>query len=262
MKNDIRLDVKQLLEDINLYRIPVNPKEVCKKLQIVYDERPYVGFEGILLVEGGTQTIGVSTKIESEERKSFTCAHELGHYHYDIKGDELTIKCTRDDVGYGKQKINEMEMRANQFGSELLMPTDFILEDIKNVSPSFDVIKSLAKKYKTSLQVAANKFVSLTHHTCWIVVAKDGKLQRFTKADHNEFLIDLSRSFRPQKRSNTNQWLKVTADNWLYPSYRTRNKFLHYTFMAQNSYGENMFLLWDQGDTLLNEETDEDQDIF
>lgn len=253
---NIAKNAKELLEDLNLHQVPVCPKEVCRKLGIVYDEQPYSGFDGLLLVDGDNQLIGVSSDLKEETRKIYTCAHELGHYYYDIGSGGL-IKCNRDDLGYGKQSLNEKENRANQFASELLLPADFFSEDIKNKEPSWDLIQSLASKYGTSLQATATRFVNLTHHTCWIVIARKGKLQRFVKSNFNDFLVDLNNIFKPSKNKALD-WLSVTAENWLYENHKTRGKELLLWPLTENRYGETLMLLWDCENSLLDYDSDEE----
>lgn len=248
---------KELLEDLDLYRAPVIPKEICRKLKIEYDEQPYSGFDGLLLVDGDRQLIGVSSSLGEESRKTFTCAHELGHYYYDIGAGGI-IKCNRDDLGYGKQQLNEREKRANLFASELLLPTEFFLKDIQNKKPSWDLIQQLTTKYGTSLQATATRFVNLTHHSCWIVIARAGKLQRFVKADQNDFLIDLNNVYRPSKNKSSD-WLTVAADNWLYSNRKTAGRELLLSPLNENQYGDSLMLLWDEGDSLLDEEYDSDE---
>ncbi len=248
--------VKEFLEDIDLYRVPVFPKEICRKLKIVYDEQPFSGFDGLLLVEGETQLIGVSSKISEESRKTFTCAHELGHYYYDLSTGGI-IRCNRDDLGYGKQQLDAKEIRANQFASELLLPTEFFLKDIKGQKPSWDLVQSLSAKYQTSLQATIARFVNLTHQSCWLVVSKAGKLQRYVMADHNEFRIDLNSPYKPPKIKSTD-WMTVAADNWLYPNRRTHGKELLLWPLPENQYGESLMLLWDEGDSLQEEDYDSD----
>lgn len=250
---------KQLLEDLDMYRVPVLPKEICRKLRIIYDEQPYTGFDGLLLVNGDQQLIGVSSNLGEESRKTFTCAHELGHYYYDIGSGGL-IKCNRDDLGYGKHQLSEKEKRANQFASELLLPSEFFLNDIKGKNPSWDLIQQLSTKYGTSLQATATRYVNLSHHSCWIVVGKGGKLQRFVKADHNEFLVDLNTPFKPPKIKATG-WLTVSAENWLFANRRTSGKELSLWPLPENQYGESLMLLWDDGDTLQEENDDSDDDF-
>jgi len=248
---------KELLEDLDLYSLPVKPKEVCKKLKITYDEQPYSGFDGLLLVDGENQLIGVSSNIVEETRKTFTCAHELGHYYYDLTKDGL-IKCNRDDLGYGKQQLNEIEKRANQFASELLLPSEFFLTDIKDKLPSWELIQKLTLKYETSLQATVSRYVNLTHHTCWLIVGKGGRLQRFVKADYNEFLVDLNSPYKPPK-SKTSDWITVSADNWLYANRRTTGKELLLWPLPENQYGESLILAWDEGDSLQEGEYDSDE---
>ncbi len=250
---------KELLEDLGLYSVPVDPKQICKKLNITYDEQPFSGFDGLLLIDGDQQLIGVSSKLNEESRKTFTAAHELGHYYYDIGSGGL-IKCNRDDLGYGKHQLNEKEKRANQFASELLLPSEFFQKDIQHKNPSWDHIQKLSAKYGTSLQATATRYVNLTHHSCWIVVAKGGKLQRFVKADHNEFLIDLNSPYKAPK-AKSNDWITVAADNWLYENRRTHGKELSLWPLPENQYGESLMLLWDEGDSLQKDYDDSDDDF-
>lgn len=257
----IARDAKEFLEDVDLYRIPVAPKEICKKLDIAYDERPYDGFDGLLLVDGAKQLIGVNSKISEASRKSFTCAHELGHYYYDVEATAL-IKCNRDDLGYGKQQLADKEIRANQFASELLLPQEFFLKDIRAKEPSWSLVQELAEKYKTSLQATVTRYVNLTHHTCWVVIAREGKLRRFIKADYNDFKIDLNNPWKGTK-SGTSDWLTVSADNWLYPSRKTNEKELLLLSLPENQYGDTLMLLWDENGALQEdpyESTDEDEE--
>jgi hypothetical protein len=254
---NIAQDAKQLLVDFSLYRVPVNPVEVCKKLSIEYDEKPYEGFDGTLLVVGDRQLIGVSSKIKDAGRRAFTCAHELGHAHYDLESAKA-FHCTRDDVGHGKQKLDEKEVRANEFASELLMPKDLFLAGIQKQEPSWDLLKSLSKTYQTSLQATANRFIKLTHHTCWLIVVKDGVLHRFTKADHNDFAPHLKTSFKPPK-SPLHDFRETFAESWLYAGRKTKNKKLFYCALSENQYGECPVLLWDRGNVLLNEEYQKDE---
>jgi len=250
-------DAKQLLLDLSLYRVPINPVEICGRLDIVYDEQPYEGFDGTLIVSGEKQLIGVSSKIKDAGRKAFTCAHELGHAHYDLNIAK-TFHCTRDDVGHGKQKLDEKEVRANEFASELLMPRDLFLAEIQKKEPSWDLLKGLSKTFQTSLQATANRFVKLTYHTCWLVVVKDGVLHRFTKADHNDFAPHLKKSFKPPKTASSG-FIETFAESWLYAGRKTKNKKLFYCAMPENQYGECPVLLWDRGNVLQNEEYQRDE---
>lgn len=245
-------DVKHLLEDFGLYQIPVNPIKVADALGVQYVEGKHDGFEGTLVVLGDHAVISVNDSIREEGRRSFTCAHELGHYNYDLAGQK-NFQCTRDDTSSGSSKIklDPKEIRANEFASELLMPKEFFLKQIAGKEPSWDLIKSLAGQFGTSLQAAANKYIKLSHHTCWLVVVKNGKLHRFTKSDFNEFALNLDGTFRAPR--NVNGWQTVSANSWLYDQWKTRGKNLLCWPLGENQYGESLVLLWDEKNSLLED---------
>lgn len=252
-------DAKQLLVDVDLFKAPINPIEVCQKLDIIYDEKAYTGFDGIFMATASRQLIGVNSNIKEQGRKNFTCAHEIGHYHYDLTQDGALIKCTRDDTGFGKQKLPDKEVRANSFASELLMPQDLFTKELNNQKPSWSAIETLAAKFGASLQAAAHRFVRLSGHTCWLVVVKNGKLQRFTKADHNDFAPDLNGTFRVPKTVPAD-WQTTLATSWLYSNKKTNGKEILYWPLKENQYGESLVLLWDSDNILLEDNYEESED--
>lgn len=259
----INNDAKQLLLDLSLYQVPVDPKIVCSRLGIHYQEVPYEGFDGLYVSLGDEQLIGVSSNIKDPGRRAFTCAHELGHSFYDSMNNAEPFKCNRDSVGYGKGKLDEIEVRANEFASELLMPRDFFMQSIRNKDPSWDLLKTLATTYKTSLQATANRFVRLTHHSCWLVIVKDGAIQRYTKADYNDFTPIIRKPIAPPI-APPKTFIETLASTWFYDSKTTRNKSLQFWPLPINQYGECPILLWDKGNTFQDDQSiyDIDSDHF
>ena len=69
---------------------------------------------------------------DSDTRKNFTVAHEIGHYVYDILADPEKYKNSSitDDFNSLKRdgSINLIEKRANNFAAMLLMPKDHLSE--------------------------------------------------------------------------------------------------------------------------------------
>ena len=119
-------DVKTLLQDFDLYQMPVNPIKVAEALGVQYQENEHDGFEGTLVANKANAIISVNCKIKEPNRKSFTCAHELGHYQYDLNSKN-NFNCSISDTTAetSKTKLNPIEIRANEFASELLMPKEF-----------------------------------------------------------------------------------------------------------------------------------------
>ncbi|WP_127718249.1 ImmA/IrrE family metallo-endopeptidase [Halobacteriovorax sp. HLS] len=245
-------DVKYLLEDFGLYQVPVDPVKVAEALGVVYVEKKHEGFEGTLVVMGNDAVISVNSNMKDEGRKAFTCAHELGHYQYDINSQK-SFQCTREDTTFeaSKNKLAPMEIRANEFASELLMPREFFLKEIGQKEPSWELIKDLSKKFGASLQATASRYVKLSSHTCWLVVTKNSKLHRYTKAEYNDFHINLDSTLRSIK--GVQGWQESSAHLWLYDHWKIRNKQLLYWQLGENQYGDNLVLLWDEGNSLLED---------
>lgn len=76
-------------------------------------------------------------------RQRFTIAHELGHY---IKHRKHTERF-RDTVFFRNGESNKMEVEANQFASELLMPKDDFCRFVSGVSTE---IKDIAEHFLVS----------------------------------------------------------------------------------------------------------------
>ena len=251
MIKSVVANAKELLTSLSLYQLPVDPVVVCKKLEIIYDEQPYEGFDGCLIVMGDKQLIGVNSGIIESGRKAFTCAHELGHAYYDVEL-ATSFHCTRDDVGYGRQKLEPIEVRANEFASELLLPQELFLKEIGKSDPSWKLLSDLSRRFGTSLQATANRFVKLSHHSCWLVVVKDGVIQRYTKADHNDFAPQVQKSFKPPT-IDPGEFRETFASSWLYNSHKIKNKKILFWPLPKNRYQESPILLWDKGNSLLND---------
>ena len=110
-------------------RIALRPREIATQLQIVVWERKMEShYDGCLMKVGDAWGILINSLIQSQSRKNFTIAHELGHYQLD-REHPLQHRCQREDLrAFDSHRLEEQ--RANQFAVELLMPfpifSDFI----------------------------------------------------------------------------------------------------------------------------------------
>lgn len=95
----------------------------------------------------------INTKGRPETRQRFTTAHELGHWtlrHFEAKA--LSMDAVGFDGGYGSEDGAEakdpLEVEANVFAAELLMPTAWLKALKKRDVPSLP--DSLATQYEVS----------------------------------------------------------------------------------------------------------------
>jgi len=104
---------------------PVDPVTIANKLgiKILKTDLPDE-VSGALIKEKGKDPIIVGHYDDSDNRKRFTYAHELGHYVYRLQrdgdNDEYEYIDLRDQISATGTK--EEEIFANQFAANLLMP--------------------------------------------------------------------------------------------------------------------------------------------
>jgi Zn-dependent peptidase ImmA (M78 family) len=173
----------QLLRELNVESIPIEPREIAEALGIVVWEREMDSqYDGCLMRVGEAWGILLNSLILSQSRKNFTIAHELGHYKLE-GGKKSQHRCLRDDLrGFKSHQLEEQ--RANQFAVELLMPAPIFEADIAESSQvGLSAIDDLANRYATSLTSTAIRYTRLSPHVCAIVFSENGRIKYFAYSD-------------------------------------------------------------------------------
>ena len=111
-------------------------------------------------------------------RQRFTAAHELCHLLKDLKSNS-EIQCLISDN-------SEIEIYANKFASELLMPSELFLEHLTNINfskhtLSFSKIVKVAHKFGASFQACCIKLKKLFPNLSYIKIRKIFKSERERK---------------------------------------------------------------------------------
>jgi Zn-dependent peptidase ImmA (M78 family) len=136
-------------------------------LDACFIEEQLNGCDGKIIFGDTTNIIKVNSLIEFEERKRFVIAHEIGHLilHKNISLPDDTfsnfniIEGTENFLKTGKQ-----ELEANEFASELLMPTKLFIKEAKGKKFTPKLIKQLAERFKTSLTATIFRYLLLNLH--------------------------------------------------------------------------------------------------
>lgn len=135
----------------NLYP-PVEFKRVFVEKGIKYkEEKLTTNGDGYSELKDSNLEIVVNSEMNYIPRKRFTIAHELGHIFIGWHDDVTLCKTDNEYVDHNRLDIQEKE--ANVFASELLMPTEWVreqLEKYKNQDLNY-VIKKLCHHAKTSI---------------------------------------------------------------------------------------------------------------
>ena len=209
---------RQLLRELNVQDIPIQPRDIADQLQIVVWEREMESqYDGCLMRVGDTWGILLNNLIQSQSRKNFTIAHELGHYYLESEEHERQIsasgetdrvaefvpqhRCQRDDV-HGFDSHRAEEQRANQFAVELLMPAPIFRADAIDLPEiGLPAIDTLADKYSTSLTSTAIRYTRLSPYVCAIVLSEHGQIKYFAYSDlfrqNSDCYLDTNKPLHP-----------------------------------------------------------------
>jgi len=163
-RSTIQKRAKDLLEEHGVSTAPVPVERIAKGLDAQLRFSPLDDeLSGMVYVKDGTPIIGVNA-LHHPNRQRFTLAHEVGHLvlhraeitrqiHVD-KGFPMLMRNATSAGG-----IDEMEIEANFFAAELLMPERFLARSLQGQSFDIDdegAVSTLAKEYKVS--TAAMRF--------------------------------------------------------------------------------------------------------
>jgi len=128
---------------------------------------------------GDRATIRISPS-DSQERKRFSIAHELGHFVMNhIKS--ILKACGEEDMR--NWSSNTQETQAYFFASELILPKRLMKKrcDVKRVN--FEPVIQIAKDFRASLTATSIGFVRNCSEQCAVVFSSKGKIQWFYKSD-------------------------------------------------------------------------------
>lgn len=161
MKADIekaRSAARRVVSDYGVKSAPVPVDRIIKARGIVLEYAPLEeDLSGMAYIKDDVAIIGLNS-LHHPNRQRFSAAHELGHH--ELHADELRKAIhvdkgfqvlLRDDVS--SLGIDSLEIEANAFASELLMPNFLIGEALG--SSGLDIeddqgVEALAKKFRVS----------------------------------------------------------------------------------------------------------------
>jgi Zn-dependent peptidase ImmA (M78 family) len=162
-RKHIRELASELLADIKAKRPPVSVEDIARRKGVIIrrgNVEPKVSGFLYRNVARGQAIIGVNSS-QHPNRQRFTIAHELGHLLLHT-GDDVHVDKHRDDESAKGTNFEEIE--SNLFAAELLMPAQFLKEDLDRFGALHlldeEKVSRLAKLYKVSNQAMA---VRLSH---------------------------------------------------------------------------------------------------
>jgi Zn-dependent peptidase ImmA (M78 family) len=147
---------RQLLAQFSIKSVPVPLDRIVKALGIRVEYAPLDGeLSGLAYVREGVPIVGINT-LHAPNRQRFTLAHELAHVQ--LHGPELENAVHVDRGSLRRDAVSAtgtdpIEIEANTFAAELLMPQDLLLAILNGRSVDLeddDAVAALAKRFRVS----------------------------------------------------------------------------------------------------------------
>lgn len=159
-------EARALLQKHGVGAAPVDVFSLADRVGVRVVRQPLDDdLSGILVRSDDSAVIGVNID-HHPNRQRFTLAHELAHFvlHADkptVYVDDLLVHFRGESL-HAPQNSEEVE--ANVFAAELLMPEEFLMNDLKTKRvDAFDevAVRNLARKYGVSVQALSIRLSQL-----------------------------------------------------------------------------------------------------
>ena len=147
--------------------------ELARQLGLSVREVDSQGFDGALVRSASEMKgiIYVKQTMREQTRKRFTIAHEIGHF---ILHCGQSLSCGSTDIEAWKGDQSDPERQADEFASELLLPSVEVLNQIGSQWPSFQLVGAIADHFCVSLTATARKYCDVAPQDCAVVWSVDG----------------------------------------------------------------------------------------
>lgn len=142
--------------------------------------------DGRMVMKNGRSIVSLNSEIEFPQKKRFVLAHELGHI---ILHGEKEATFSDDYSTLEAYKHGVQEKEANDFATELLMPTDLFQKACFKQKFGAELIRNLSDKFNTSLTSTVYRYVDLGPHPICVFYSKDRKIKYWKKSEQFRYWI-------------------------------------------------------------------------
>jgi Zn-dependent peptidase ImmA (M78 family) len=178
--------------------LPVDLDKVAKRIGLRKKYVNSTGFEGALvrIADRPRGIVAIRKAIVGDARKRFTYAHEIGHYVLPGHGVDVSV-CAKKQMDVVRDNVGRMEIEANKFASELLMPSRAVGAIIDKYGVSFETCNFVARQFGASLTASAVKCVEASDKQAALVVSDEGVRKYFRRSDRWKYYIELGEELSP-----------------------------------------------------------------
>jgi Zn-dependent peptidase ImmA (M78 family) len=217
--NKSSIVAQQLLSDCGMDEITDIPLDLFTAgLDIILIEEDTGNCDGKIVFGANKAIIKVNSKIQFPERKRFVIAHEIGHFlmHKNLTLPEDTFGTFNIIAGTEKYLRNgQQELEANEFASELLMPSKLFMQETERKKFTPTLIKQLSQRFKTSLTATIFRYLQLDLYPICVVLTENEKVKFWKKSDELKVWVKDITKLNPPSDSVAHEYIQNDY-NYLY----------------------------------------------
>jgi len=192
MSDSFSKTAEQLLNELGITApSQLKIEAIAYHCQAIILYEPLSGCEANIVGRGDRAIITVDSKA-LRKRQRFSAGHELGHWMKD-RG-QIAFGCSREQMN-SHWTINDPETRANQFASDLLLPTKLFVPLAKDLPITVKSVRDLGGVFEMSLTATAIKLVRFGSFPSMILYYEGGQRRWFIPSSQ-----DLPRQLWPANR--------------------------------------------------------------
>jgi len=155
-KQYAREEARRLFEEQRIKSAPVPVERIAKALGVRVQYAPFDGeLSGMAYIKGDVPIVGVNS-LHHPNRQRFTLAHELAHVRLHRALLETSVHIDKGSLrrdAISATGEDELEIEANAFASELLMPRALLQDALSGRTVDLEddeMIANLAKHFRVS----------------------------------------------------------------------------------------------------------------
>jgi len=247
---------KRIANDLVKYYAVSSPDDIRLE-DIAMDRNVFVkegdlkNSDAYLLRANNRGIVRVRNSIPEIGRKRFAIAHELGHWEMHKTQSQLNF-CTEDNLS--DYQHSPMEIEANIFAAELLMPHHISKQLLGKSPPSIEIAKDLAEKFGTSLTASVIRLTELTKEDCIVVFSNNGIVKWWRKGKYFSNVPGIEKNHPLHIESEANEILcgrkqaskmvRVASEAWFPCARNKRNFEVYEQSIKLGNYPTIISLLW------------------
>jgi len=217
----------------------INLDTIAKSLGAKVTYMPLVNCEGSISPPSDTTKkyhirVNNSDK-NNKQRIRFSLAHELGHLVNDLP---KIFNCTFHDMHKYKIEGNkdiDIEVRANKFAAELIMPEAMFLKVLNNKDITVNTVVTLANEFNVSISSAVQRLIALTDKACMYIFYWQNTRERWyfgRSSILSDDVCTIKKPFPVPEEYNVS--FEVKADKWVRSENYKDNSVIESTLVIQD----------------------------